>query len=574
MPNTLKLLILVFLISIVSCTKDDVTIDAVTVIDSQELKNETKKIASDKIPHIIDYLKKRTSGTMRFEIQSYNNDTRSIEPDLILGEAQMDEILESINSYDRKNYSFKLETFNERNPIYISYFNLVVKETLRGVYAYIAEYRMTRDWVGTQTGSLNMTTFTGELVFYTDTGAYVGDVSMDNGTATDYFLNDPCGDGGSDSDGNTDNGTGTWDTGTGDTGGDSDTGADGDTGGGTGGIISITTVENCEIEVPCSHPEHQVDHQTAPCTHPDCGIEFVIDIKFEGDEMTTSRNLGEVMRNPGCETPDDCNQQNDCEFGFDENCGCLPEEEEEIENDEVGVNVDLEEYIIANEIEDNINSVNLDPCSNNILTQLKNLQQNDIANIIYRFGAPASGYNLVMQTGVPSNPLHQAETDWYYDVNGNALPKNYVTVLRNSYTDQATTIAIARTILHEILHAYMLSKVDDGDAQVPVNIAELPVLWDAVMADLYNDDPEAVQHQQMAEKFITPMRDALREWDNNQQSSRYYEDLAWGALYETSTFIDLYPEDSESYTRILRTNIAEDSNSPQEDILPLGDSCQ
>jgi hypothetical protein len=70
-----------------------------------------------------------------------------------------------------------------------------------------------------------------------------------------------------------------------------------------------------------------------------------------------------------------------------------------------------------------------------------------------------------------------------------------------------------------------------------------------------------LQHIEISRKFIVPLRNSLEEYDNFSQPLQYYEDLAWGGLFGTSTFDILYPAGSIVRDRILATNSAEDNNS-------------
>jgi len=69
------------------------------------------------------------------------------------------------------------------------------------------------------------------------------------------------------------------------------------------------------------------------------------------------------------------------------------------------------------------------------------------------------------------------------------------------------------------------------------------------------------------------MKKSLKKWDNPSQSNQYCEDLAWGALTNTSTFNILFPIGSESRNRIINTNAAEDTNSTQGSVSPEGNPC-
>lgn len=237
----------------------------------------------------------------------------------------------------------------------------------------------------------------------------------------------------------------------------------------------------------------------------------------------------------------------------------------------VGVNT-VEE--ITRAISKKIESDDLDPCSKEILTDLKTLGQNDIAKVIQRFGAPNSVYNWEIKTGTPTNPDNVFETDWERDNFNNAIPYEYSTLVNTSFVNQATDLAIARVILHEAIHAYILSFTDDVIA-TPTSTSlfdNFPEVWDFYVArknGVEVGDLENAHHEQIASSFIGVIGDALAEYDNNQQSPQYYEDLAWGALLETKAFQESSNLTNEDKERITNNNNAEDLNSPNA----LGEPC-
>jgi hypothetical protein len=248
-------------------------------------------------------------------------------------------------------------------------------------------------------------------------------------------------------------------------------------------------------------------------------------------------------------------------------------DEQVIEAWAYGDEFSFEDFVTAFFIEQNIILPNLDPCSNNLLTQLKSLQQNDIAKIIARFDAPNSIYNWEVQASTPTVPGNAAETDWKRDAGGNAIDYNYLTHINPSYVNQATKIAIARTILHELLHTYLISLVDDAILTGSNDVTNFPMLWNALVNNTYNNNPNQLQHEIIGRKFIEPLRDALKEWDGALQPNQYYEDLAWGALLGTGTFNALFPSGSADRNRIINTNNAEDTNSIQNGITPKSNPC-
>ena len=180
-------------------------------------------------------------------------------------------------------------------------------------------------------------------------------------------------------------------------------------------------------------------------------------------------------------------------------------------------------------IEDEIVDANLDDCSKGILGELKTLQSTDIAKIIKRFGDLNAPYDWEIKNNSLTSG-NVAETDR----RNNVQTFDYVTDIDSDYVNQATKIAIARTLLHEMLHAYFISHIDDVNAGYQGDIRQFLLLWQYIRK---NKPPvtssEPAQHEYMANKFIPPLKDALKEFDNASQSNQYYEDLAWGALYNT-----------------------------------------
>lgn len=232
-----------------------------------------------------------------------------------------------------------------------------------------------------------------------------------------------------------------------------------------------------------------------------------------------------------------------------------------------------EGLVRGNMIEDKIIDDNLEPCSKLILNDLKSLQQNDIAQIIARFDAPNSTYDWEVKTGTTTNPDNVAETDWKRDSNNVAQAYEYKTIVKPSYVNQATKIAIARTILHEMIHTYLISLVDDTTITGSIDVTNFPLLWNALVNQTYDNNPNQLHHEIIGRRFIEPLRDALKEYDTNNQTDQYYEDLAWGALENTSTFNNLFPVGSSDRNRIINTNKAEDTNSNQNGINPAGIPC-
>lgn len=223
-------------------------------------------------------------------------------------------------------------------------------------------------------------------------------------------------------------------------------------------------------------------------------------------------------------------------------------------------------------IEEKIEDENLDPCSKGILDELKTLQQFDIAKVLSRFGDVDSTYDWEIKTGIPTESNNVFETDW---VRNNGVPTtyNYLTLVNPSYINSATDLAIARTVLHEAVHAYILSYIDDflEDPNTNQQIFQnnFANLWNYFVAKSNNievGDIEDAHHEEMAETFVYSIGDALAEYDNNQQNEDYYRYLAWGSLFETdawATASSFYDHEVDPYSvinAIIIANHQEDTN--------------
>lgn len=546
--NLLKLFLLLLLGVIASCD-DDNELNNTLQNESQNLTSKT--ISGKDVPNIISFVKNQSNEELEFSLGLKNSANRSHE-NLTIGSIQTDEIKQITNDANRSNYTFKVDKQNSTDEL--SFINYTVKESPDGFYSYFLEYVPDVNWLKTTTNPNDLSNFTGEIRAYDRNGYYVGKNTFSNGTRVEQTYRNPCDDGSSGSGsggggGGSGSGSGTGSSGSGSGSGTGGTGGgSGTSGGGTGGhdieciVIDISYNDDCTCQI---------------------AVVYTCEEYFENQKSANN-----PFRNP---CTDDCNSQNDCEFGFDANCGCLPDPNDDTDdNPNDGINIDISELALAFEIEDQIISTNLDPCTNNILTQLKGLTQNDIAKIIFRFGSPNSTYDWELSLTTPSVPGNAAETDRR---NG-STPYDYLTKIDPNYKNQATKIALARTMLHEMLHAYMISHIDDVNAGNTVDVRNFLQLWQFIRSTTSpGGSTQPAQHEYMAQRFLPHLKEALKEWDNAQQSDQYYEDLAWGALFNTGTFNHFHPVGSPSRNRIINTNNAEDTNSTQGGITPKGNPC-
>ena len=252
-------------------------------------------------------------------------------------------------------------------------------------------------------------------------------------------------------------------------------------------------------------------------------------------------------------------------------------------------------------IEQQINVDAVDPCTKAILNSLKNLQQNDMAKIFAKLNNPnfiqKPTYSTTFALENPSNPDAFATTNWDLSApfpSNTPLPFNYIIKIRPSYLNGTflgglppTKLSIARTLLHEIIHAYFDSLFDDcyyyGNC---TSIKQFPDLW-SDYEHRYLNIPNSTtvtdpQHLTIANNFVTILASALQEYQTgvpvaiNTQPEQVYKDLAWQGLQGSNqnpipAFNLAYPPGSDARLRWFRTNNAEDSqtNSDATGNLPI-----
>ncbi len=252
-----------------------------------------------------------------------------------------------------------------------------------------------------------------------------------------------------------------------------------------------------------------------------------------------------------------------------------PNEEEfskELINECIAENLDEENaksFIIASIIEDKIDDSLLDECTKGILDKLKNLQQNDIVKIITKLGNVDSLYKVKIISVADSelNWNELAVTNWQTE-NGSAVPYNYSIKIKNSFTSVGTDLGIASTILHELVHAYFLSLIDDCHYQNNCEqLQAFPEVWNYYVQ--HTSTNGGSQHEQLAQSYVNILATALQEFHtgtsltNGQQPLQLYTDLAWGGLQGTVPYQAL---SSSDIFRINKTDAAENYNQPQYNI--------
>lgn len=199
--------------------------------------------------------------------------------------------------------------------------------------------------------------------------------------------------------------------------------------------------------------------------------------------------------------------------------------------------------LIAQTIEDQIDDSKLDPCTKGVMEQLKNTTNYDIAKVLAKLGADGSVYNTTMISAVaPSGkPAQTIRTSAY----------NYKIYISTDYEDK-TKLFIAASMLHELIHVYFMSIVDDYNSnpnnQNIYNLQSLPSLYQAFCDKKYpptgQTSPNA-HHADMAILYVDVITSVIKEYaiatgtlSSLPNLDQICNDMAWGGLIGTPVFDD------------------------------------
>ena len=111
----------------------------------------------------------------------------------------------------------------------------------------------------------------------------------------------------------------------------------------------------------------------------------------------------------------------------------------------------------------------------------------------------------------------------------NTTTKTVTTTFDSRKFDQATDLSVGRVILHEAVHAYIISHFrNDG---LDANKTYPDLVKDIVLQNY--PDQNVAQHAEFVRNFVNGIASALEafgKYRGHNISSQYYKDLAWGGL--------------------------------------------
>ncbi|WP_297332973.1 hypothetical protein [Flavobacterium sp.] len=245
------------------------------------------------------------------------------------------------------------------------------------------------------------------------------------------------------------------------------------------------------------------------------------------------------------------------------------------ESEEIGVltPINITNYVIVNLINDD----GLAPCPKSVLNDLKSLSESTMASIIGKLDDELSIYHTNItteaydtQNGSPARTIRTPGAPSQY---------HYTIMIHPEYTPTTNKLGFATLILHEMLHAYFFSLLDDANNSNPDALNDFPLLFELSVAKNFGPQPQNIHHQIMADKYVDILSRALQEFNTgipvpeNVEPDQLYKDLAWGSLSAAPIFQTTNQLTQQDRTRISNRYAAEILNYTVETESPAGVPC-
>jgi hypothetical protein len=229
----------------------------------------------------------------------------------------------------------------------------------------------------------------------------------------------------------------------------------------------------------------------------------------------------------------------------------------------------------SQEIEDQIDDSKLDPCPKGVLNKLKNTTVCDMANVLTKLGAN-SIYNVKIESGNSVKPATTIPV----------APNEYKIILSNDRYTSSTDLFKAANILHEVIHAFFMSLVDDYTiSQNPSVFNEFPILFQKFVDTKYPGSKDDAHHEEIANSYVEAIGSALQEFQTGialpygVKPNQIYTDLAWGGLKEAPIYDKHFSNKPQEKLRIENRYASEQTGhsvgdgTPQAQT-PLGKPCK
>lgn len=212
--------------------------------------------------------------------------------------------------------------------------------------------------------------------------------------------------------------------------------------------------------------------------------------------------------------------------------------------------IDIRERIIAKWESSNIMLTDAfleDPCAMKVYSDL--LEGDIIYEILNNFMEDIFDVNVTLTMDVKEKPYGK-----YFNL-GCADHRQGLNVpieLKKRHLEFGSSISVAKTILHEAIHAHLIYYLKVVQNVEGVDWNDFPELIRYI--DEEGNFPGTEQHNHMANKYRIIIESGLRELDRlngKRRNSTFHKMMAWGGLQETDAWDDLSPQEQADIDSLL-----------------------
>lgn len=188
-----------------------------------------------------------------------------------------------------------------------------------------------------------------------------------------------------------------------------------------------------------------------------------------------------------------------------------------------------------------IDDTQLSVCHKAVLNKL--LGQTDwISSTVFGLFKSSVKFDIDFITTTNNNRTEAGWTDYPFTFNQTTGRYKTKIYLNNRYG--STDLSIAKTLLHEVMHAYLMYE-QKTNPNFSTNYGDLINTWTAT------NDLNQSQHEEI-KNYVNQIAIALQSFDSNAQNGiDFYTGLAWGGLQTTSAYTNLSLADRTKYNKII-----------------------
>lgn len=181
-----------------------------------------------------------------------------------------------------------------------------------------------------------------------------------------------------------------------------------------------------------------------------------------------------------------------------------------------------------------------DPCVKRILNQMRfDTGRINIANLMTPEIKRKHNFSqMIIDLFEKSSQTHLTFTNGITKNGANGSTKGTTITLNNNYLQTATQLAIARTIIHEMVHAYLNATYRNYSG------FENKPFW-FLLDDYFKKNKSKYKganrlHHEFMKQYVEAMAFSLQQWDIQYGTRRdlgfeYYKALSFGGLFQTDT---------------------------------------